>query len=207
MVGFNRRFSPLAIHLKEFFYEHAEPLVVHYRINAGFLPAGHWANDPAQGGGRIIGEACHFIDFLTFLVGEVPISVSALGLADSGRYHQDNVILNFSFRDGSIGTVQYLANGDRNFSKERLEVFSAGRVGVIDDFRSLETVSAGHRNVRKSRFRQDKGHQGECRAFVTAILEGSPPPIPYDQITGVARATFAALAALQTGETIRVDPC
>jgi predicted dehydrogenase len=130
-VGFNRRFAPLALRLKGFLNGRQEPLVAHYRVNAGYLPPAHWLNDPEQGGGRIIGEGCHFVDFLAFLVGEPPISVTAQGLPDGGRYCEDNVVLTFGFPDGSLGTITYLANGDKSFPKERVEVFAAGRVGVL----------------------------------------------------------------------------
>ena len=199
MVGFNRRFAPLTQPLMQFLDGRKEPLVAQYRLNAGFLPLTHWAQDPSQGGGRIIGEGCHFVDFLTFLVGEAPISVTAHSLPDGGRYQEDNVVLTFSFPDGSIGILTYLANGDKSFSKERVEVFSGGRVAVLDDFRSLEMVCDGRRKMFHSRLRQDKGHRAEWEAFVKAILTGGMPPIPYKHLFGVTRATFAAVEALRSG--------
>ncbi len=198
-VGFNRRFAPLAQEMIHFFTGSQEPLVAHYRVNAGYIPLTHWLHDPAQGGGRIIGEGCHFVDFLTFLVGQPPVAVSAYGLPDAGRYREDNVNLTFRFPEGSLGTVTYLANGDKSFPKERIEVFSTGRVAVLDDFRSLEIVQNGRRKVIRSRLRQDKGHRAEWQAFSKAILAGGPPPIPYDQLVGVTRATFAAVQALRCG--------
>jgi predicted dehydrogenase len=138
MVGFNRRFASLAVQMKAFLEKSAEPLAAHYRINAGYIPPEHWVHDLAQGGGRILGEACHFIDFITWLVGAAPSSVSAQALPDLGRYRQDNAVIQLGFPDGSLGTVSYLANGDKSVSKERVEVFRGGRVAVLDDFRSLE---------------------------------------------------------------------
>lgn len=199
MVGFNRRFAPLAQPLMQFLDGRKEPLVAQYRLNAGFLPLTHWAQDPSQGGGRIIGEGCHFVDFLTFLVGEPPVSVMAHSLPDRGRYKEDNVVLTFSFPDGSIGILTYLANGDKSFSKERVEVFSGGRVAVLEDFRFLEMVRDGRRKMFHSRLRQDKGHRTEWEAFVKAILTGGMPPIPYKHLFGVTRATFAAVEALRSG--------
>jgi predicted dehydrogenase len=187
------------------FASRQEPLVAHYRVNAGTLPPSHWLHDPDQGGGRIVGEACHFIDFLTFLVGDNPTSVSAFALPDRGRTQNDNAILTFSFPDGSLGTVEYLANGDKAFPKERLEAFSGGSVGVIDDFRSLETIHGGRRKVFHSRLRQDKGHRAECAAFVDAILHGGPPPIPTHQIIGVARAALAAVKSMQSKEPVSIE--
>jgi predicted dehydrogenase len=178
--------------------------VAHYRVNAGFLPLTHWLHDPEQGGGRIIGEGCHFIDFLTFLVGTPPVSVTARALADQGRYREDNVILTFAFADGSLGTVSYLANGDKSFPKERIEVFCGGRVAVLDDFRSLEIIQDGQRKIHRSRLRQDKGHRAEWEAFARAILEGGAPPISYDHLFGVAQATFAAVEATRSGEKTKI---
>jgi len=204
MVGFNRRFAPLARRLKDFVDARKEPLVAHYRVNAGYLPLNHWTVDPEQGGGRIIGEGCHFVDFLTFLTGANPISVTAMGLSDDGRYREDNVILTFTYPDGSLGTISYLANGDKSFAKERVEVFSSGRVAVLDDFRTLELIRAGKRQSTRSWLRQDKGHQAAWQAFLNAIRKGTPPPIPYDQLVGVTRATLAAVESLHCGQAVNI---
>lgn len=204
MVGFNRRFAPLAKQLYAFIANREEPLIAHYRVNAGFLPASHWLLDPKQGGGRIIGEGCHFIDFLTFLVGKPPISVIAQTLPDDGRYHEDNVMITLEFPDGSIGALTYVANGDKAFAKERLEVFTGGRVAVLDDFRTLETVYNGRRKLYRSRLRQDKGHLAEWQAFVSEIISGGSPPIPYHHLVGVTQTTFAAVESLRRGEKIPI---
>ena len=190
MVGFNRRFAPLARRLNAFLDRRSEPLVAHYRVNAGYIPLDHWLHDPAQGGGRIIGESCHFVDFIAYLVGASPISVTAHALPDAGRYREDNLVMTFTFPDGSLGTVSYLANGDKAFPKERVEVFSGGRVAVLDDYRSLEMVRDGRRRVQRARLGQDKGHRAEWEAFTVALRAGGPPPIPYDQVFGVMRATL-----------------
>lgn len=202
MVGFNRRFAPLGRKLYEFLLPRQEPLMVTYRINAGSIPLTHWVHDPAVGGGRIIGEGCHFVDFLTFLTGASPISVSAYSLPDDSRYSEDNVSMTFTYPDGSVGTVIYAANGDKAFSKERVEVFSGGRVAVLDDFRKLELVTQGKRKVIRSLLRQDKGHCGEWEAFSQAIINGSPPPIPYEQLFNVTKATFAAVKALRDRQPV-----
>lgn len=198
MTGFNRRFAPLAQLLHSSLATRHEPLYVHYRVNVGYIPLNHWTHDPVQGGGRIIGEGCHFVDFITFLVGQVPLSVSAHALPDNGKYREDNVSMTFTFPDGSIGVVDYLANGDKAFPKERVEVFCGGRVAVLDDFRSLAMVQDGRRKVVKSALRQDKGHFGEWQAFVKAIHAGSGPPIPYEQLIGVTKAAFAAVESLRS---------
>jgi len=206
MVGFNRRFAPLARKLYDFIKLRQEPLVANYRINAGNIPLTHWVHDPIQGGGRIIGEGCHFIDFLTFLVGAPPISVYAQALPDDGRYREDNVVMVFTFADGSLGTVNYLANGDKAYPKERVEVFAGGRVAELDDFRTLEMVHQGKRQVTRSTLRQDKGHRTEWEVLSAAILAGGPAPIPYNQLLGVTEATFATMEALRTRKSITIEP-
>ncbi len=197
MVGFNRRFAPLARSLQAFFAERQEPLFAHYRVNAGYLPPTHWTQDERIGGGRILGEACHFVDFLTFLVGAPPISVATHALPDGGKYRQDNVSMAFAFPDGSLGVVDYLANGDKSFPKERVEVFCGGAVAVLDDFRTLHFVRDGR--TRREGVAQDKGWVNEWKAFLQAIRQGGPAPIPYEHLLGVTRATLAAVESLRRG--------
>jgi predicted dehydrogenase len=205
MVGFNRRFAALSRRLEDFISGRSEPIFAQYRVNAGFLPANHWLHDPQVGGGRIIGEGCHFIDFLSFLAGSPPLRVTAQALPDGGRYHADNVILTCAFPDGSLGTLTYLANGDKAFAKERVEVFCGGKVAVLDDFRSLQTSSNGSRRSYNSRFGQDKGHQAGWEAFLECVRSGGLPPISYTDLTGVTRATFAAIQALRSGLPVEVS--
>jgi predicted dehydrogenase len=204
MVGFNRRFAPLALRLETFLREIHEPLALHYRVNAGFIPSDHWLNDPEQGGGRIIGEVCHFVDFLTFLVGAAPVEVEAHSLANPGRYSNDNVIGSVRFADGSQGTISYLANGDKSYSKERIEVFGGGAVAVLEDFRRLETVSQGRKQVFRSLLRQDKGHRGEWKAFVDAVRTGADSPLSLAEIATTVLATFALEESCSTGQPVSV---
>jgi predicted dehydrogenase len=204
MVGFNRRFAPLSRKLSDFIKQRQEPLVAHYRVNAGTIPLTHWVHDPLQGGGRIIGEACHFIDFLTFLVGEPPISVDSFAIPDDNHYREDNLVMVFTFPDGSLGTVSYLANGDKAFPKERVEVFTGGRIAVLSDFRSLEVVHQGKRKLTRSAFRQDKGHRAEWEAFSAAVLSGGSAPIPPEHLYAITEATFAALDSLRNKKTIAI---
>ncbi len=206
MLGFNRRFAPLAVELKRFVDRRQEPLFAHFRVNANVIPPEHWINDPAAGGGRIIGEGCHFIDFLTFLVGENPVDVITQGLPDNGKYSEDNVVMTFSFPDGSVGVVSYLANGDKAFPKEYVEVFTGGRVAVLHDWRKLELVEKGRRKVRRHLLRQDKGHRDAWRAFLTAVQTDQQPPIPYEQMIGVTQASFAAVDSLRSGERVTIPP-
>jgi predicted dehydrogenase len=201
-TGFNRRFSPLAQSLSSLFLHRHEPMHVHYRVNAGSIPLNHWTQDLEIGGGRIIGEGCHFVDFITFLVGAAPVSVNAHALPDNGKYRQDNVSMIFTFPDGSVGVVDYLANGDKSFPKERIEVFCGGQIAVLDDFVSLQTLKNGKRKEVKSA--QNKGWVEEWKVFAKIIREGGEPPIPYEQLIGVTKATFAAVESIKTRETIKL---
>ncbi len=202
-VGYNRRFASLAVQLKEFFGNRAEPLWMQYRVNAGALPPTHWLHDPIQGGGRVIGEACHFIDFLVYLTNSQPTAVTAQGLPEQPPCHEDNINMTFEFRDGSLGTVSYLANGDRTLPKERLEVFCGGKSAVLDDFRVLQCFRDGNRSVSTARGGQNKGHLQAWQTFLDSIKHGKPP-IPYDEIFSVSQATFAALEALRSHERVLI---
>ena len=202
MVGFNRRFAPLARRMKSFVAEIHEPLSLHYRVNAGAVPRDHWLNDPEQGGGRILGEACHFIDFLMFLTGAQPVDVQTHSLSNTGQGSSENAVISLRFADGSLGTVSYLAGGDRAFSKERIEVFGGGRVAVLEDFRRLELVKNGRSEVVRSRFRQDKGHQGEWEALANGDKRGL---IPLEEIVASTLATIKAAESCANGQTMAVD--
>jgi len=201
MVGFNRRFAPMAVQMKSFVRKMNGPLGMHYRVNAGALPKDHWVNDPEQGGGRILGEACHFIDFLIFLAGASPTQVTTRSLDGS----DENVIIAIEFANGSQGTISYLANGDRFFSKDRVEVFGGESVAVLDDFRRLELVRGGRRQVIRSRWRQDKGHRGEWEAFAKALRGGGPAPIAFDEIVATTLTTLRAVESRSSGQAVAVD--
>ncbi len=205
MVGFNRRFSPMAQQIKAFFASVQEPLMMHYRVNAGFLAANHWTQDPEEGGGRILGEVCHFIDFLTFMAGASPVRVQTRGLANNGLYSDDNLTVQLEFANGSQGTITYVANGDKAYSKERVEVFGGGAVGVLEDFRELELVRGGKKQVERSRLSQDKGHRAEWDAFLKTLRTGGPAPIPFEEIVSVSLATLRALDSRRLGEAVAID--
>jgi predicted dehydrogenase len=204
MVGFNRRFAPLGVALKTFLRDVAEPLALHYRVNAGWLPRDHWLNDVQQGGGRILGEICHFVDFLCFLTGSPPLEVEVRSLPNEGRYSNDNVICSLNFADGSLGTITYVANGDKSFSKERVEVFGGGRVAVLEDFRRLELVRSGGKQVLRSHLRPDKGHGSELQAFIAAIQNGGDSPTPLHEIVTTMRTTFALEESRTIGQPVVV---
>jgi predicted dehydrogenase/threonine dehydrogenase-like Zn-dependent dehydrogenase len=204
MVGFNRRFAPLAVRMKSFLQEVREPMAIYYRVNAGFLPADHWLNDPQQGGGRLVGEVCHFVDFLCFLMESPPIEVETRSLANPGQYSNDNLVCSLRFANGSQGIVTYVANGDKSFSKERVEVFGGGTVAVLEDFRRLELVRGGRKRVLRSFLRQDKGHRGEWEAFVAAIKNGTDSPIPFREIVSTMLATLALEESRCLGQPVAV---
>lgn len=206
MVGFNRRFAPLARKLKDFFGQRSQPMSIIYRMNAGFTPRDHWLHDPIQGGGRIVGEACHFVDFLLYLTGARPQTVYAHCIA--GRddvINQDNTVANFTFDDGSIGSVAYLAGGDKSYSRERIEVYGDQSVGVLEDFRRLELVRGGRVRKHSTGLAQDKGHRGEVEAFINAIAEGKELPFGFDEYVMSMLATFRILDSLATGNVAEIN--
>jgi predicted dehydrogenase/threonine dehydrogenase-like Zn-dependent dehydrogenase len=205
MVGFNRRFAPMAVQMKNFVAEIHEPLAIHYRVNAGYIHADHWVNDPDQGGGRILGEVCHFVDFLCFLADACPTEVQAQTVGNPGQYSMDNVVASLKFANGTLGTISYLANGDKSASKERIEVFGGGAVAILEDFRRLELVRNGRKQVTRARWAQDKGHQAEMRIFVDALRCKTPPPIPLEQIVGSTLATLRLQNSCQTGQPLAVQ--
>jgi len=204
MVGFNRRFAPMAVRMKSFLDEIHEPLALNYRVNAGSMPRDHWVQDPEQGGGRVLGEVCHFVDFLTFLRGAAPIEVCANALANSGQYADDNLVIGLQYADGSRATITYVANGDRSFSKERLEVFGGGAVAVLDDFRRLELIRHGRKQVFRSRLRQDKGHRGEWQAFAAAVRSGGEGPISFADIVSTTLSTLRIVDSRSCGQSVVV---
>jgi predicted dehydrogenase/threonine dehydrogenase-like Zn-dependent dehydrogenase len=205
MVGFNRRFAPMAVQLKQFLSEIHEPLAIHYRVNAGYISADHWVNDPEQGGGRILGEVCHFVDFLCFLAGTCPVEVQAQMMGNPGQYSMDNIVASLKFANGSLGTISYLANGDKSASKERVESFGGGSVAILEDFRRLELVRNGRKQITRARWGQDKGHKAEMQAFVDALRGKTPPPIPLEQIVGSTLATLRLQNSCQTGQPLAVE--
>jgi len=160
-------------------------------VNAGEIPPEHWTQDRTIGGGRIIGEACHFVDLLRFLT-DAPVThvqASMMGGVSSGAVRDDKVTFTLTFEDGSFGTVHYLANGHKSFPKERLEVFVGGRILQLDNFRQLRAYGwPGFRGMR--RWRQDKGNRACVAAFVGAVRAGGPSPIPFEELMEVTRLTF-----------------
>src|SRR5882757_5432381 len=197
MVGYNRRFSPLAQQARRVFQAVATPLVINYRVNAGFVPNEHWTQTE-QGGGRILGEVCHFVDLMQFLTGSEPASVYALSVAANNAQmpDEDNIVISVNFQNGSVGHITYVASGDKALSKERIEIFGGGQSFIIDDFRVGEHYTNGTRRAIKS---PGKGHQQEVEAFLCSIREGQPSPIQLDSLVLTSLATFAIRDSLHTG--------
>jgi predicted dehydrogenase len=187
VVGFNRRFAPLAVQLKQAVSGHG-PLMVTYRVNAGRVPRDHWQHDPQVGGGRIVGEVCHFVDFACFLCGGVPVHVSAGAVAGSSEPRDDTLAATLRFPDGSVAVIVYSALGDKGLHKERVEVLGEAGAAVLDDFRSLSVHRGG--KTETSGGKQDKGHGAELATFVEACRSGRQP-WPVEDMMGVMRATFA----------------
>ena len=186
MVGFNRRFSPLVVKMKALLSGLSAPKAMVMTVNAGAIPADHWTQDPAVGGGRIIGEACHFIDLLRHIAGAPIVSHSRLAMESATG---DSVSLQLGFADGSIGTIHYLANGHKSFPKERLEVFCGGRILQLDNLRQL--TGFGWPGFSKMKlWRQDKGQKACAAAFVSAVEQGGSVPIPLTEILEVSRVTI-----------------
>jgi predicted dehydrogenase len=204
MVGFNRRFAPLVDEIRRHFADRSEPLAMQYRVNAGFLPADHWQHDPVEGGGRILGECCHFLDLMHSLAGARPVRVFAESIPGSGRFRaDDNVSITVRFADGSTGCLLYTSMGDARLAKESLEVFGEGRVALLDDFRSLRILAGGQEKKSRSA-NQDKGFEVEVRGFLEAVKNGTPLPIPFEEAVATTRITLAALESLQSGGAIEL---
>jgi predicted dehydrogenase/threonine dehydrogenase-like Zn-dependent dehydrogenase len=194
MVGFNRRFSSLVVRMQQLLAGRSQPVSAVYTINAGAIPPDHWTQDLHIGGGRIIGEGCHFIDLLRYLVGHAITGLEArmMGAMDGVMVRQDKMTILLEFSDGSTGVVHYLANGSKNFPKERVEVFSEGRILVLDNFKLLRGYGwKGFNKLGLSR--QDKGHNAEIAAFITRVAAGGEPLIPMSELVEATLASFTAV--------------
>ena len=198
MVGYNRRFSPLTVTMKNLLDKVAGPKTFILTMNAGYIPSDHWTQDPELGGGRIIGEACHYIDLLRYLVG-APISgytAASLGAPSGGGISEDKASITLSFEDGSMGTIHYFANGGKAFPKERIEAFGGDGVLQLDNFKKLKGY--GWKGFKTRRLLgQDKGQKACAVAFVESIRSGLPAPIPYEEIMEVARVSVEVTEQLR----------
>ncbi len=205
MVGFNRRFAPLTVELKRFFKNTGEPLLVNYRVNAGYIPKTHWTQDPIEGGGRILGEVCHFVDLVQFLTGSKIERVYAESIsADSSAVvNNDNVNISLKMVDGSLGVITYLANGDSALPKERIEVTSGRRAGVIDNFQHGYFYQNG-KETKTGTGKIDKGIRNEVNAFVQSVTSDRHRLITFDEMINTTLATFKILTSLSVGEPVEL---
>jgi polar amino acid transport system substrate-binding protein len=204
MVGFNRRFSKLIREMRRILEEINEPTSVLYRVNAGFVSKDHWIQDPVQGG-RIVGEVCHFVDTLQFLTGSEPVRVVACSLRSSNTLavDADNVSIVIDFKNGSVGTILYQANGDVSVDKEYCEVYAGGTVLRMENFRSLSV----HRQnkVERKKFDGTKGHREEIKMFLDACTLGGESPIDFPSLRSTTRTTFGILSSLRTASIIELE--
>lgn len=197
-VGFNRRCSPYMQAIKAWLSPHRGPIMISYRVSAGTLPPASWQAGQ-EGGGRIIGEVCHFVDSMVYLTGCAVKSVTARSMPGAG----DSVVATLSFADGSVGAITYASLGDPALPKERLEVFAAGRTAVLDDFRTLRLLGEGGRR-RKSSLLRDKGHANLLSAFIDAVAGRGPVPMHLREIANVSATTFAIQKAIARREAVEV---
>jgi predicted dehydrogenase/threonine dehydrogenase-like Zn-dependent dehydrogenase len=200
-LGFNRRFSPHAVKIKNLITK--GPLNIIATINAGYLPETSWVHDLSTGGGRIVGEACHFIDLICFFVGYKVTEVCMNAMGKNPAMNTDNASIFLKYEDGSTGIINYFSNGARAYPKERIEIYSEQRTAVINNFR--QTTGYGFRNFSKLKTRLDKGHRNQFNQLINRIKNGGAPLIPFDEIVNTTKASFAALESLQTNSWIKIS--
>ena len=205
-VGYNRRYSPLALQLKEFFGERREAMNILYRVNAGFIPKSHWIQDPGEGGGRIIGEVCHFVDLIIFFTQSFPTSVFTTGLAidNEKQVLEDNISSTFKFSNGSIATIIYTANGGDKMEKEYIEIFSEGKSAKLIDFKELHLFS-GSKKSKIKLANQDKGQSSEIKYFFDLIKGYIKDENLFEEIYIGSVATFKILESLRTGNPVTIS--
>jgi len=203
MVGFNRRFSPHIQKIRQLLAGRSEPLAMHYACNAGIIPPNVWVHDPEQGGGRIVGEACHFIDLLSHIAGSPVVSVASAQMGQGVAIKEDKMSIVLSFEDGSIGTVNYFGNGNKAYPKEQLDVYSEGRILRLDNFRLLEGF--GFKGFKRLKTKMDKGHRAEFKAFASTIQQGGAPLIPLAESVNATLASFAAMTSAAESRTVNLN--
>ena len=202
-VGFNRRFSKPIQAIKNFFSEIKEPLIIHYRVNAGFIPLTHWTQDLEQGG-RIIGEGCHFLDTMLFLTNSLPVSVFAQSIisGNSQINNNDSVSITIQFKNGSVGHLLYLANGDSSVPKEYCEVNGGNRTAIMDNFKEVEFYK--NNKMKKENFGSKKGHVEEINHFINVCLGKEKPRLSFEEIIAATKTTFRAIESLKKNQLIEV---
>jgi predicted dehydrogenase len=202
-VGFNRRFAPHAVKMKQAIGAGDTPINVIATMNAGAIPPEVWVHDLQVGGGRIVGEACHFIDLIAFYTGSnvTAVCMNAMGL--NPEQHTDNATLLLKFANGSTGVINYFANGSKAYSKERVEIYSQERTLVLDNWRSLKAY--GFKGLSGLKTKMDKGHKAQFQQLVQHVNTGGSPLIAMDSLVNTTRASFAAIESLKTGAWVHVE--
>ena len=199
-VGFNRRFSPHAIKMKSLIG--SDQINVIATMNAGAIPADVWVHDLKIGGGRIIGEACHFIDLITYFTGSKVVNVCMNAMGVNPEDNTDNATILLKYENGSTGVINYFSNGSKAYSKERVEIYSQERTLVMDNFR--ETRGYGFNGFSKLKTKLDKGHANQFKKLVEVIQNGGSALIPFDEIVNTTKASFAAIQSLKEGKWIKI---
>ena len=200
MVGFNRRFAPLVQKMMRAIGDDTVK-AINYRINVGKIPPDHWTQDPEIGGGRIIGEVCHFVDLCMHIAGSKPVAINAFSM-DEPLNLKDTLTVQIKFENGSIASVSYFANGNKNLAKEYLEVYSNGITVVLNDFKQLDIY--GNKKITFKSV-QDKGHASEVRLFMEAVEKGGPSPIAFDEIYLSSLLPFKIIESITSGKTVRLN--
>jgi predicted dehydrogenase/threonine dehydrogenase-like Zn-dependent dehydrogenase len=201
-VGFNRRFAPLAIKMKQTLAANGSPMNIIATMNAGFIPSKVWVHDMEMGGGRIIGEACHFIDLITFLSGSKVKSVCMNSMGIDSKENTDNASILLKYENGTNGVINYFSNGSKAYSKERIEIFHQDRTLVMDNWRKLKGY--GFKNFNTSSSRQDKGHQNQFNLLINSLQIGGDQIIPFDEIVNTTKASFAAIESFKNGGWVNI---
>jgi predicted dehydrogenase/threonine dehydrogenase-like Zn-dependent dehydrogenase len=202
-VGFNRRFAPLAVKMKSLLGTGNTPMNVITTMNAGFIKQDSWVQDMEVGGGRIIGEACHLIDLITFLTGSKVIKVCMNSMGANAGENTDNATILLKYENGSTGVINYFSNGSKAYSKERVEVFHQERTLILDNWRKLSGF--GFSNFSSAKSGQDKGHANQFELLLQRIKQGGQPIIPLDEIVNTTRTSFGAIDSLKLGTWISVE--
>lgn len=207
-VGFNRRFSPYAFKMRSMLGDRPGPMNVIATMNAGPIPSDHWLQDPERGGGRIIGEACHLVDLVTSLTGSAVVRVGMQAMGRNPRENSDNASIHLKYANGSLGVINYFANGSKSYAKERVEVYSEGRTLVLDNFRKLYGYGFSDgfslSNTLMST-KQDKGHEQQFQMLTERWKQGGDPLIPFGELVNTTRATLGAVESLRKGGWVELS--
>lgn len=202
-VGFNRRFAPLSLQMKKVLGSDSMPINIIATMNAGFIPGNSWVHDLESGGGRLIGEACHFIDLCTFLSGSSVKSVCINAMGLNPKENTDNASILLKYENGTNAVINYFSNGSKAYAKERVEVYKQEKTLIMDNWRKLKGY--GFKNFKNASSGQDKGHQNQFDLLIKSIIKGGEPIIPFDEIVNTTKASFAVIESLKEGAWVAVD--